>query len=111
MKYCYSVFLRTVWKTLPEMLIYFQLKLAVGLEAVFQRNVKIFGTGGFKWPTHIWALEQSFRNVKPVHGSPTAPAFQGSFHILKTKNFIFYLRHKGGFLDALASLDFTLVSQ
>ena len=31
--------------------------------------------------THIWALEQSFRNVKPVHGSATASDFQGFHHI------------------------------
>ena len=38
---------------------------------------------------HIWALEQSFRNVKPVHGSATASDFQGFHHIsLRKKVFV-----------------------
>ena len=77
---------------------------------LFFRNAKIFG--GFKWPTHIWALEQSFRNVKPVHASATVAGFQG-FHISKTsKNFFCYIRPtRVGFASAALIFDISKTSK
>ena len=44
--------------------------------------------------THIWALEQSFRNVKPIHGSAAASDFQGFHHIsLRKKIFVQQKQH------------------